>query len=396
MKKLRLFWKNNQLMVLAIGLSLFLLTTLLLYKLGDLTNNRLSYAEWQASTTAYGWYGLFHDPFYLPLKAVRSIAFLISGNHSAYLIRLPNVILGALTVAMFAGLIRLWHGNRTAILSTILFATAAWVLHVSRLASYDVLYLMLIPALLLSIAAMQRRATNAFVFYGSLLVWGALLYLPGAVWLVALTVFWERRAIKLGWQHFKSFKQRFLYVLSGLIWLPLLIIELTKSGMLKLWLGLPQHLATPINILKQLWEVIFNITIHGPSNASVWLPQAPIFDIFTLVMAGLGIYFYAKHWRVGRARILLSFFLVGTVLIALSGPVSFSLIVPLMYICVATGIAYLIHEWLQVFPINPFARILGISLVVLAISLSCLYNLRAYYIAWPHNTSTEATFHYKP
>lgn len=392
MKKLRLFWNNNQLLALAAGLSFLILATLLLYKLGDLTNNQLSYAEWQASNLTYGWNGLLHDPFYLPLKAVRSIVFLLSGNHSTYLIRLPNVILGALTITMFTGLIRLWHGNRTAILSTTLFATSAWVLHASRLASYDILYLLLIPALLLSIAAMQRLATKAQVFYGSLLVWGALLYLPGAVWLVALTIFWERRAIKLGWQHFKSIKQRFLYVFSGLIWLPLLLIELTKSGMLKLWLGLPQNLDTPLNILKHIWEVIFNIAIHGPSNASVWLPQAPIFDIFTLVMAGLGIYFYAKHWRVGRARILLSFFIVGTVLIALSGPVSFSLIVPLIYICVATGIAYLIHEWLQVFPINPFARTLGISLVVLAISLSCVYNLRSYFIAWPHNTITQSTF----
>lgn len=379
-----------------IGLIIMVLASLLLTKLGSLTKGGLSHAELQTSLATYGWHGVFQDPLYLPLKLLRSVVYLAFNDHNFLVTRLPNAIIGVLTIGMFALLIRIWHGNRTAILSTILFATSAWVLHVSRLASFDVLYLMLTPALLLSIAAMQRYSTRPAVFYGALLLWGSLLYIPGAVWLVALTIYWERKAVLIGWRHFKSVRQRFLYVLAGLIWLPLLIIELSRAGALKFWLGLPSNFATPLNILKKFWEVIFNIVIHGPSNAEVWLPKAPIFDIFTLVMIGLGIYFYAKHWRVGRARILLSFFLVGTVLISLSGPVGFSLIVPLMYICVATGIAYLIHEWLQVFPINPFARILGISLVALAISLSCFYNLRSYFVAWPHNTITQATFTYKP
>ena len=396
MKKLSQFWKNNQRQIVVIGLILVVLAILLLTKLGSLTKGGLNRAEFQASLATYGWHGIFQDPLYLSLKLLRSLVYLASSNHGSLLIRLPNAILGALTIGMFALLIRIWHGDRTAILTTVLFATSAWVLHVSRLASYDVLYLMLIPALLLSIAAMQRHSTKTVVFYGALLIWGSLLYIPGAIWLIVLTIYWERKAVKLGWQHFKSLKQRFLYVLAGLIWLPLLIIELSKVGALKLWLGLPANFDRPLNILKKLWEVIFNIVIHGPDNASVWLPNAPIFDILTLVMIGLGIYFYAKHWRVGRARILLSFFIVGAILISLAGPVSLSLIVPLMYICVATGIAYLIHEWLQVFPINPFARTLGISLVVLAISLSCVYNLRSYFVAWPHNTITQSTFTYKP
>lgn len=394
MKQFRIYLSNNKKLLLLSGLAFLTLAGLLLYKLGSLTGGRLSYAEWQVSTATYGWHSIYQNPLYLPLNLLHYIIDFFSSSHNQFLTRLPNAMLGALTIAIFAWLIRLWHGIRTAILGTLLFATSAWVLHVSRLASYDVTYLLMLPALLLSIAGLRRHAAKASIYYGSLMLWGALLYIPGSVWLIALAIFWERKAIKQGWKTFAAWQQRLAYILAGLIWLPLLAIELTRPGMMRLWLGLPQHLGTPLTIAKRFGDVFAHLFIYGPSSPSLWLDQAPLLDILALVMVVLGIYFYAAHWRVGRARILLSFFLLGATLISLGGPVSLSLVVPLLYICAATGVAYLLHQWLQVFPFNPIARTIGISLVVAAISLSCLYNLRAYFVAWPHNSVTQTTFRY--
>lgn len=395
MKKLNKLWAVYKRPIAVIGLFLSLLGIIFLTRLTSLNHSNFSFIELKTAHADYGWHGIFNDPNYLLLKILRSIAYTFDSSHSLLATRLPNVIIGILTVVIFAWLIKIWHGTRTALLSTALFATSAWVLHASRLGNNDVLYLMLVPALLLTVAALQRHATKPIVFYGSMLLWGAFLYLPGAVWLIGLTIFWERKALKQAWLHFNTLKNRALYVFSTLIWLPLLIINLGRFGEAKQWLGIPHNLPSTLELIHKLWEVLFNLMIHGPSNPSIWLYKAPMFDVFTLLMAVFGIYFYIKHWRVGRARILLSYFVVGAILIALGGPVSLSLIVPLIYISVATGVAYIIHEWLQVFPINPFARIIGISLVVIAISLSSIYNLRAYYIAWPNNTQTIDTFHYK-
>ena len=52
----------------------------------------------------------------------------------------------------------------------------------------------------------------------------------------------------------------------------------------------------------------------------------------------------------------------GVVLVGLGGPVGLSILVPLLYVAVATGLAYLLHEWLKVFPNNPLARGFGIGL----------------------------------
>lgn len=391
MKSINSYINRNSRFIILAALALATLGGLLLYRLGSLTGG-LNAIELQTATTTYGWHSLYQQPLYLPLNLLRSIIYSLASNHSQLIIRLPNAIIGAMTVIVFAWLIRMWHGTRTAILGTILFATAAWILHASRLASYDVLYLLLLPALLLSVAAMQRHSNKATVFYGSLLLWGALLYIPGAIWLVALTMFWERKAIKRGWQTFNGWRQHLMYVISGLLWTPLIAIFISKPSILREWLGLPAHLSSPLNLAKQLKDVFIHLFYHGPSNTAIWLDRAPLLDIFTLVMVMLGIYFYVLHWRVGRSRILLSYFLLGTVLVSLGGAVSLSTLIPLLYICAATGIAYLLHEWLQVFPVNPFARTLGIGLVVSVISLSCLYNMRAYFVAWPHNTTTESSY----
>ena len=395
MKRLQAYWISNKRIIVLALLSVLAVVSLLIYKLGSLNSGGLSYGEWRVANTTNGWHGVYQDPLYLPMTFLRSIVNLLASHHSQFITRLPSVIIGVLTIIIFVWLIRLWHGTRTAILSTLLFATSAWVLHVSRLASFDVVYLMIIPALLLSVAALQRHANKPLVFYGSIMIWGALLYVPGTVWLIALTVFWERKAIKQGWKHFSSLSERILYILAGLIWLPLLAIDLARPSVSKLWLGIPEHLGTLHSFIANFGSVFYHLLINGPRDASIWLSNAPILDIFTIVMTVLGVYFYITHWRVGRARILLSYLVLGSIMISLGGQVSLSLLVPLIYIFVATGVAYLIHDWLHIFPFNPFARTIGISLIVLVIGLSCIYNLRSYFIAWPHNSLTQSTFHYR-
>jgi hypothetical protein len=328
------------------------------------------------------------------LKLLRSIVFFLSPNHGQLLTRLPNAIFGGLTVISFAWLIRLWHGTRTAFFSTILFAVSAWVLHVSRLASFDVLYLWVIPTLLLSYVLLQKDPNKALVWYGSLLVWGLLLYIPGVVWLVLATIWWQRTAIADGWQHFGRWWQRGLYILAGLIWLPILIIDFLRPGNLTNWLGLPAHWAAPTALLKQFIAVPVHLLVRGPKYPQLWLGRAPILDIFTLTVCLLGIYFYASHWQAGRSRLLGSFLVISGALVGLVGPVGLSLLVPLLYVAAATGIAYLLHEWLQVFPLNPLARSLGLGLIVVAIALSCLYNTRAYFVAWPDAGITQTIFRY--
>lgn len=394
MIKLKAFGKSQTRVLIVAAIGVAVLAFLMLYKLGNLTGG-LSAGEAKLAVSPVGWHGLYHNPLDLPLKLVQSIVFYLSPSHGQALTRLPNALFGALTIASFILLIRFWHSARIALLTGVLFATSAWVLHVSRLASFDVLYLWGIVTLLLINALMARYAKRALVGYGSLVALGLLIYIPGMVWLVLIDLFFMKKQFKEAWQHLASWWKRSLYVLLGLIWLPLLGLDLSRSGQLKLWLGLPVHFASPIQFLKHFIAVPTHLFIRGPQYPNVWLGKAPILDVFTLVACCIGIYFYATHLRAGRSRLLIALAIAGWILVALAGPVGLSVLVPLLYVAVAAGIAYLLHEWLQVFPLNPLARGIGLTLVSLAVVLACTYNLRAYFIAWPHNAETKATFHYR-
>jgi len=364
---------------------------LLFYKLGSLTGG-LSPGEAASATAAVGWHGIYHQPLYLPLKLVRSAVFVLFPDHGQTLTRLPNIVFGGLAIISFAWLVQLWHGTRTAILAGLLFASGAWVLHASRLASFDVLYLWAMPTLLLLHVLLNRHKQSALIWYGSLLIWGLMLYIPGLIWLLIGEVWLQRATLREAWRHFERWWQHLLYMLAALIWLPLLMLDLSRAGQLRTWIGLPPHFATPLHIAKEFVAVPIHLFVRGPQYPDIWLGRAPILDVFSLVACLAGIYFYVTHLKAARSRLLAFMALAGGVLVGLSGPVGLSLLVPLLYVGVATGIAYLLSEWMQTFPNNPLARGLGLGLISVAVSLSCIYNVRAYFVAWPHNQATRIVF----
>jgi hypothetical protein len=395
MQNVRSYVSSHWRLLLVIGLGLALTSMLLLYRLGSLVNG-LSSGEVAVANTPLGWHGLYNQPLYLPLKLVRSIIFFLTAQHGQTLTRLANTVFGILSIATFATVVRAWHDRRTALLAVALFMTSSWTLHVSRLASYDVLYLGAVPLLMLGYVLRQRHPKSTLVFYGSALSWSALLFIPGLVWLVLLTIIVSWQDICDGWSAQRAWWRRLLFVGAGIAWLPLLLPDFLRSTSdLLVWLGLPTKFPGLTSLGKQLLAVPIHLLVRGPAYPAVWLGRLPILDATALVLTIIGGYFYYSHWRARRARKLALILVVGTILIGLGGPVSLSLLVPVLFLLAAAGLHTLLKSWLRVFPHNPIARSLGISLLVIAVSGSSLYNLRAYFVAWPHNATTHAVFHYR-
>lgn len=392
MKQLRSLLQGHLRVLALLLIGLIGLAVLLTYKLGSLIGG-LHATELAAANQALGFHGIASNPLYLPLKIVRSVVFVIWPDHGQALTRLPNVLFGAVAVIAHTWLIQLWHGRRTAVLCGILFACSAWTLHVSRFASFDVVYLLAIPILLLGQALLKRYPANSLVLYkviGSLCLF---LYVPGLVWLILPTIIAERKLLLRSWKVQSRWWQRTGAVLLPLLLIPPLIYKLAVSStLLKSWAGLPEQFASISHIGKELLAVPVHLFIRGPQYPELWLGRMPILDIFMLALAVIGVYVYIRHLDSSRTRLLISYAAIGTVLIALSGPVSLSLLVPLVFVVLGMGVTYLLHEWLKVFPNNPLPRTLGIGLVLLAVLLSGTLNVRAYFVAWPHNTSSAAVF----
>jgi hypothetical protein len=162
------------------------------------------------------------------------------------------------------------------------------------------------------------------------------------------------------------------------------------------WLGLPSALPSFSHMLKNLVAAINFIFFHTPEDPSHWLGKLPLLGAFLLVCLISGLIFYAGHWRAERTRLLASLAGLSLLLLTAGGPVVRSIIVPLIYIIALGGLAYLLHYWLSLFPRNISARWLGIGIVCIVLSLTLTYNLRHYFVAWPHNSETRAAFTYPP
>jgi hypothetical protein len=388
------FWQllHRYKRVIAGGIAIMLVSAgLLLYRLGTLVPG-LSRAELSEGSAAYGWHGIAAHPLFLPFEIVQSVVFKLFPTHGAFLTRLPNVFFSVIAVITLTWLIKLWYGDRTAWFGFGLFAFSAWVLHIGRYASHDVLYLLAIPLLLLVQIGLQRYYTKASVWYSSMLLWGVLLYIPGFFWLLVVHFYWQHKAIVRGWKLRGKLWQRLLYVLLGLVWVPGLIIDLTRPEQFKLWLGLPQRFPSISHFAKQFVAVFVHAFVRGPQYPALWLGKTPVLNAFVLVMCLIGMYFYARHYKATRTKVVFSYVLIGVLLVSIGGPVSFSLLVPLLYIFAVTGIAFLLVDWLKVFPRNPVARGVGIGIISLCILVSAGYSLRSYFVAWPHTASTQALF----
>lgn len=385
------FLRDRKWLILGLIIALVALCFLLLFRLGSLTKG-VSADEVKTATTIYGWHGIYRNPLYLPINIIRSVFYKIDPQHGQTILRIPNVIFGCLSVISFACLLCVWHGTRTAFFGTILFATGAWTLHVSRMATYDVLYLLSVPTLLLFNTLMHRYYDNIVVYFGTLCIWGMFLYVPGLIWLIILNIFWEREALSKGWQAYSALWQRIAIIVVSIIWIPLIANYLRNLKKIEIWVGHLQNTGSITHSLKLFLAVPFHLFIRGPEYPQIWLGKAPVFDVFVLTMCLLGFFFYISHYQANRSRMLGSYALTAWFLAVFGGPIMFSLMVSLGYVCAAAGIAFLMREWLHVFPTNPLARSLGIGLILLLVTLSSFYNIRSYFIAWPYNPSTQTAF----
>jgi len=365
---------------------------LFVYRLGSITPG-VSLAEQGTAKTIVGFHGIYHNPLFLPIKLVRSVIFNIGSVHSIFALRLANVIFGTITVLVFFYLVKLWHNLRVAVMASIIFCASAWTLHITRYASDDIVYYWAIPTIFLLDTLFQKYPKNKYLWYGAITLFGVMLYVPGLVWFIALDTFLIWPSIVENIKGIKPIEKIYSLIL-GLVLVSLLVGDLFRSGQFIEWLGLPNKYPSASQLIKNVARVPYHLFARGPYNPELWVGKLPILDIFSLVTCLIGIYYYARHYNNLRSKLLGLFGLIGWALVILGGAFSLSGLVVILFLLSASGIAYLLKEWLEVFPNNPIARATGVVLLSLVILLAVYYNTRSYFVAWADSNTTHSVFHY--
>lgn len=360
----------------------------LLWRLGSLTHG-YSAGELATFQTATGpWKNLLANPLDAPfLLPVRALHYILHNNLIA--VRVVAAAMGVVTLGIFAVVLRQWHNRYTTFFGTLLFGLSAWFLHTARLGTPDVLLFGIFA--LAACGYWLKQTLHWLPLLICFLLAIALLYVPGALWFVGLGVLWQWKVID------QVFKKHLLTVsLGGLVLLaalaPLGWAIFKHHSLALAWLGLPAHVPPVTDMLKNILVVPFHLFVHNATDPATWLGNASILDVCSLALFVLGGYMYLKRIKLVRVKLFLSCLIVTCVLIAIGSSVTFTIIMPLIYMVIAAGVAEMLGQWFEVFPRNPIARSLGWVSVALIVGLACAYQLTHYFVGWPEAAATRQAF----
>ncbi len=391
-KRLRLFlvgvWEPVLIGVAAIAI----LSGLLLFRLGSLTPG-LSSPEVIAHKATSSLNLIVNNPLNLPYKAL-SYGLNNLTTPNPWSLRAASVLFATITILLFYYVLSRWYSRFIAILGALLFACSAWFLHYARLAIPDITLTLLVCSLAYGLWIRKTKRSALVGIIGIFLAAG-LLYVPGLIILVVIGGIWQSKHIA---QHIKETKLTIplIIILAALLLAPLAFGLIKHPSLVRPWVGLPAgHWPTLLDFIKHTLNVPVQIFLRGPKDPVLWLGRLPLLDIFATAMFVLGAYKYYQHRKLDTAKLVFGSIILGSLLIGLSGTVSMIILTPFIYLLAVAGIDYLLTQWQSVFPRNPLARVIGASIITFAVLLSCFYNLRQYFIAWPGTPATKITFRHK-
>lgn len=334
---------------------------------------------------------IMSNPINVPHKLLQ-YGLLTSGHHGPWAMRGVSVIFGCIIVALFFYILRSWYTLRVAIIGTLLFATSSWLLHIGRFATPFIMQTMVLSLIAYGTWLKTTQKPGLALLAGSIII-GLSSYIPGLLWLILIALMWQRKVI------YDLVRQAPVWAsVAGLLCVGILLpLGVALSSHPTLFYALSGIPALSLHTLTQLPVAIKDIMVallwSGPKQPELWLVGTPMLDVFTLVMVGLGVYYYSLRFALDRSKLLIGSLLFGTILIALRGSVTLAFIWPIIYLFAASGIALMLQQWQTVFPKNPLAKRVGMILLSLATITACFYQLNRYFIAWPQSPATRQVFH---
>ncbi|MEX0881520.1 MAG: glycosyltransferase family 39 protein [Candidatus Saccharimonadales bacterium] len=307
-------------------------------------------------------------------------------------LRLASVVTGLVIFTFFFLLLRSWFGQTVALFAGLLFVTTPWVIITARTATPNIMLLWQIAPLACFIL-MSRSKQRAGPWWLLLcLVAGLSLYTPGLIWflLAGLLIAGRRSLLAIN-------RVNGVYLVSGMTIAVLMIaplaisLTLEPSRLGQLFL-IPASWQSGYEALRSVGWSAASFFWSTRSHIDIGVGRLPILNILQIVLMIFGLYALSS-----RAR---------NITYALAGSVLFSIIVsglndnahllilglPAVAIFIAAGLRYLYIEWRRVFPLNPFARALAVSLLSLVVAVNLLYAGRYSLVAWQHTTETKSTY----
>ena len=375
-------------------------TTLLVWRLTTLTNSYINQFELntkqQFLMNGHWWKSLngLYGPYYLLLHLNYAL------SHTVFGFRFTSVLIGVITIALVYWVVSSWHGYKIGLLSALISLTCFGLLAASRGATPLISQLLLVSALLAVVSYINQNATQIRLILFAV-VFAFSLYVPGGIWFALVALWLSKKALLSAYKSQPKINKFLMPLLPIVIILPLgyQMIRHFSHQQLNNWLG--YGLST--TSLHAFWHGLSLNFIHVPTNLFVhsantsvdlYLGHLPLVPLTFSVLFVLGLYSYLIRLSNWRWRNVVIFIGCGW-LIASFGVINLIALLPLVAVTAGTGLAFLLKEWYEIFPRNPIARFAGLFVMYAVVSLSAVYGIRSYFVAWANNPSVVSSYHEK-
>lgn len=261
-----------------------------------------------------------------------------------------------------------------------------------RSANTDVLYLTAVPALLVCCMWLASKKPSTIKLIAGSMMLGLTLYVPGTWLFLAFGIFTLRSVLSKAVKTLPTNTKLICGGIIGILVIPLLYSFALKPSQIVRWLGFnPDQSMSLTAIGNNIIDIPQHLFVSGMPDAGKWLGGTPVFEIASVALLVLGFYAYRAGYYASREKLVFGAVIIAAVLIGLGNVATLSLLIPVLYLVIANGIAYLLQSWFTVFPRNPVARPIGVALLAIVICTACFYHLQRYYIAWPRADATIET-----
>lgn len=381
---------------------------------GTYAPNALTQGEIDATVSSHqlGFANLFspENIIGLPFKLFQKLSVALLGL-STFSIKLPSLIITAISAICFFVLISIWTDRRSAILSTLIVLISGRWLFLSQLGDQSASTIAWAVILMAVLAYLTHQANTiyqnrkrknfktpkaklilsllAIFLSASMLAYFTMgIYL---IFIICLTMLLHP-FIRLSLKRLNDLIGRYWYIVGlscFVVAITPLAIGIFKDGRLA---------TTLLSVNDFNFDIVGNIKFiikefldFSPEKNSFF--ATPWFNLSSVVLVVIGVFREARTSYKPRSSIIIMWLMTSLVLSLFSQQTSMILFVPLA-LSLTMGLDYIINSWYRIFPRNPVARFVGLIPIVTLLACLMFYNLSAYVDAYIYQPGLANSFNY--
>lgn len=325
----------------------------------------------------------------MPYYALQAGVFAVFGV-SIFTIKLPSLLLALFSAVGLIILLRRWFKPNIAVLASLIAISTGQFLFIAQSGTPSVLYIFWPIVLLLLGTQITREKRLRFLWKVLFVIFAALsLYTPLSVYpliaiilAVALHPHLRNAVRKLSKVRLALAGTIFALLVAPLIWFIVITpqLGLTLLGIPTVWP--PDLLANALTVLKQyflFWE---------PSTTEV---MTPVFGLGSAILIGLGVYRLILTRETTRSYLII-FWILCLLPVLLLNPLFTTVTFVPSVLMLAAGLTSLIGYWYRLFPLNPYARIVGLVPIIILVVALIASGLARYVYGYHYSQAVAPLF----